>query len=281
MRESTCHRCGARARRGPSSRAICARCAAEPFRGSVPELDELTRSDATPVDERISLELIHSIDTGLAAPILERSRRSIPWKSLALVLLLGVTVGVAGTATVGQVVARDAKPEVAIVLDAKTGSAVEAPAEEPDPPSAVADPEDEAPAPVVEEVAPPAPSPAPRRTRVATSRSAATPSPAPAVTSTPAPRPVSSAPLPTRAAVRQAFLAVHDDVQQCGDVEQIGTVVIARVVFSGETGQVLHAQVTDANVAPEIRSCVARVARGAEVSRFGQDTLTVTYPFTL
>ncbi|MCB9594541.1 MAG: hypothetical protein H6719_17545 [Sandaracinaceae bacterium] len=278
MRDPTCHRCGARAPRGPSRRSICARCASAPARASVPELDELATLP-TPRDERISFGLIEGFDASLAAPVLDTRPRP-PWRGLAIVLLLGLSLGGLGTITVQQVTATEAKPGVALVLDAKAVGPV-APAVQPE----VAEPE--VASPTVEPAAPAAPEPAapeptPRPRRASTSRPAATPEPAPVAEPTPAPAPRPSiAELPTRQVVRAAFIRIHDDVQQCGDVEQIGTTVIARVTFSGETGRVRYAEVVDASVPPDVRSCVARVARAAQVEPFAREDLRVDYPFRL
>lgn len=99
-----------------------------------------------------------------------------------------------------------------------------------------------------------------------------------------APRPVQHVvaegpPTPSRAEVTSALNGVADAVRACGN----GTHGMApvRVTFSGETGRVESAEVIGGTLAPEVRSCVARAARNAHVSRFRRATFRVDYPFRL
>lgn len=283
MSTSMCHRCGARAPRGPSGRSICARCAvrAEP-RSSAPELDELRRRAGVDDAERISLPFLPSSpDTRLVAPVLERRSRRIPlgWPALALTLALGVSMG-ASAAVLVHATSQPAPADTAT----RAGPTPEPATPRPEPSGVAVAPEEPAaePTPEAEPEAEPvvtAPAPALRpahRPRRPAPESEVAPEPAP----NPTPRPA-VAERPSRAAVRDAFLRVHDGVQACGDVELIGTTVVARVIFDAGTGRARFAQVTDAHVPPQVRSCVARVARDAQVEPFGGADLTVVYPFRL
>jgi len=280
MSTSTCHRCGARAPRGSSRRAICARCAAraEP-RNSAPELDELRRRAGVDDEPRISLPfLAPSPDPRLAAPILERRPRrfAIGWPALALALVLGVSVG-ASAAVLAHVATR-AAPEPAAHGEVTPGPPAPSPepaavATRPPAPPPEVKPEEPEAEEVVEVAVAPTPRPV-RRPRTPEPARAADPAPA-----IPAPAPATAR--PSRAAVRDAFLRVHDGVQACGEIELVGTTVVARVIFDATTGRARFAQVTDARVPPEVRSCVARVARDAQVEPFAGADLTVVYPFRL
>ena len=296
MLQSTCHRCGARAPRGPSRRAICSRCAVSSSpRTSAPDLEELTRGAGGARDERVSLEWLAVVDTGLAAPVIDKHRpRSARWSLVAGILVLGAVLGATGTTAVQHVLAGDAKPEALLIVHRKTGAEPQemlpelvdqtSPSTDASPAEASLVPEPSMdPAQEASEREPEPPRPALRNARRtnATSRPS-TPATSVAVSEpTPVVAPERLSPLPDRASVRAAFTRIHDGVQACGDVEQIGTTVVARVVFSGDTGRVRHAQVVDANVPPAVRSCVARVARDARLEPFSNDELSVRYPFRL
>ena len=216
---------------------------------------------------------------------------------LAGVLLLGALIGASGTAAVDHALAGDAKPGVQLVLHAKmkTGHAtraaqpVDAPPAEQE--SAPGEPESVAPADAGAVEAPQVEAtPTRSHTRTRT-RTRARPSPPPASTelpeaSPPAPdpgtEPAQTLPaLPHRRDVSAAFQSVHDQVQGCGDIELIGTTVVARVVFDGASGRARHVLVNESSVPPEVRSCVARVARAARVAPFSNEELIVRYPFRL
>jgi hypothetical protein len=121
-------------------------------------------------------------------------------------------------------------------------------------------------------VDPPAPiEPIVRRARPTPQR----PAPEPVVAVEPAPveeRPV----LPSRVAVRNALRSLEAEIALCSDGTH-GT-ANTRITFLGQSGRASHAEVTQGG-SPEVRSCIARTARNAELPPFSQERFTVAYPF--
>lgn len=82
--------------------------------------------------------------------------------------------------------------------------------------------------------------------------------------------------IPTRESVRSALRSVEAEVALCSDGSH-GT-ANTRITFLGRTGAASHAEVFE-GPSPEVRSCIARAARGAELPRFSQERFTVVFPY--
>ncbi|MGE0790292.1 MAG: hypothetical protein AB7S26_31745 [Sandaracinaceae bacterium] len=228
---------------------------------------------------RTSLEIVGGPHPFLGAPVVPAQRRSYGlW--IALGLMAGVVLTLSSTALIqassrAPTVASDAAPDALASIAHKVAGAQERDVnvgrdEEPTPDAVSGAAETAEP-----EVAPePAATPA-RPT---------TPRPAPATpgagTTTPS-RPTGLRAAPNRDEVAAAMARTQLAVERCVDIEMYGARVVVRVDFRGSDGEVAHAQVTDGDVAPEIRSCIARAARDAEVGPFARERFTVVYPYVL
>lgn len=84
---------------------------------------------------------------------------------------------------------------------------------------------------------------------------------------------------PSRSDIVSAMGAVAGAVRACGNGSR--GLAPVRIVFRGESGRVTSAEVTAPSLSPEVRSCIARAARGARVPPFTQETFRVDYPFSL
>lgn len=84
---------------------------------------------------------------------------------------------------------------------------------------------------------------------------------------------------PSRSNVTSAMASVAGAVRACGNGAR--GMAPVRLVFRGDTGRVTSAEVNAPSLPPEVRSCIARAARGARVPPFTQDTFRVDYPFSL
>jgi len=123
----------------------------------------------------------------------------------------------------------------------------------------------------------PTPDPTPARAPTASPDPLAEIFDEPARPARPAPRP-DLPDTPSRSDVVSAMRGVEAPVRACGEGAH-GTAVV-RLRF-GSDGRVRSADVQGAGLPASVRSCVARAARGAAVSRFAQDSFSVTYPFRL
>jgi hypothetical protein len=146
---------------------------------------------------------------------------------------------------------------------------------------------------VVEAPIAPSAEPAAETPAVETERRRVRRAPRPAVQTAPAPReeerrepaPPEEEPLeevlsrpmlPSRSEVSAAMSRLSSRVDQCGD----GGTATARVTFSS-SGRVASAEITGDGVAPEVKSCIARVVRDASVSPFAQERFTVAFPYRI
>lgn len=289
---SQCERCLAPTPSlSPSLRTICVRCATLSPSGRESAIDLAALTGAR--DERISLEIAGVVDESLAPPPITTRRSFAP----VLWVGLGALLGALSFAS-GDFVLNHAEASLAAARQATTYDAVVTPPErdatEPsadvpssneseDSTSEVTPPE---PTPVetpsveegLEEEVEPEPVTRPRQRSRAPAERTEPVAPTPAERP---PAPVALTPLPSRASVRGAFARVRGGIERCGEVEHIGSVVTARVTFDGTTGRVAHAQITDATVPPEVRSCVARGAREVRVEPFAREQFIVLYPFRL
>ena len=213
----------------------------------------------------IEHELPVACDPRLAPPVIVTRPAVRPWigASLLVVGMLAIAVGSAAAAVgLSRASVGVSEPEAVV---------------------ATMEPKHE---PIVEPTLDVAPTPEPAVAEIVEAPEEVTP--APSVRTEPRPRVVREPRVrprvpetPARDIVRDALLAVHSEVEQCRDLTLYGSTVTARIVFRGDTGRVAHAQVNDTHVPAEVRSCIARAARTAELPPFGQDTFVVRYPFRI